>query len=104
MTMASLMSSWPTIGLREPVVSQPGRTSVEEVGLPWGVAFDELGAATASMGVAAGDHDGDGRTDLLVTNFFEEGVTLYRNAAPGRFEAVTARNSAQGPDTKQAWV
>ncbi len=74
-----------------------GGLRFEEVGLPWGVAFDESGAATASMGVAAGDHDGDGRTDLLVTNFFEEGVTLYRNAAPGRFEAVTARARLKVP-------
>jgi hypothetical protein len=43
------------------------------------------------MGVAAGDADGDGRIDLLVTNFYEEGSTLYRNAAPGRFEVTTAR-------------
>ena len=74
-----------------------GGLRFEEVGLPWGVAFDESGAATAGMGVAAGDYDGDGRTDLLVTNFFEEGVTLYRNAAPGRFEAVTARARLKVP-------
>jgi hypothetical protein len=74
-----------------------GGLKFEEVGLAWGVAFDESGAATAGMGVAAGDHDGDGRTDLLVTNFYEEGVTLYRNAAPGRFETVTARARLKVP-------
>jgi enediyne biosynthesis protein E4 len=74
-----------------------GGLRFEEVGLPWGVAFDESGTVTAGMGVAAGDHDGDGRTDLLVTNFFEEGVTLYRNAGPRRFEAITARARLKVP-------
>jgi hypothetical protein len=68
-----------------------GGLKFEEVGLTWGAAYNESGDATAGMGVAAGDYDGDGRTDLLVTNFFEEGVTLYRNAAAGRFEVATAR-------------
>jgi hypothetical protein len=68
-----------------------GRLEFEEVGLAWGVAFNESGLLRAGMGVAAGDYDGDGRADLLVTNFYEEGSTLYRNAAPGRFEVATAR-------------
>ena len=69
----------------------------EEVGLPWGLAYNESGEAMAGMGVAVGDHDADGRPDLLVTNFYEEGVTLYRNAAPGRFEVVTARAGLRLP-------
>src|SRR5262249_41274804 len=57
----------------------------------WGVALNESGLLRAGMGVAVGDSDGDGRVDLLVTNFYEEGSTLYRNVAPGRFEVTTAR-------------
>jgi hypothetical protein len=68
-----------------------GSLKFDEVGLDWGVAFNESGRLRAGMGVAAGDLDGDGRIDLLVTNFYEEGSTLYRNAAPRRFEVVTAR-------------
>jgi hypothetical protein len=68
-----------------------GGMKFEEVGLAWGVALNESGLLRAGMGVAAGDHDGDGRVDLLVTNYYEEGSTLYRNAAPGRFEVATAR-------------
>jgi hypothetical protein len=68
-----------------------GGLKFEEVGVAWGVAYNESGLLRAGMGVAAGDHDGDGRADLLVTNYYEEGSTLYRNAAPGRLEVVTAR-------------
>jgi hypothetical protein len=68
-----------------------GGLKFQEVGLTWGVALNESGLVRAGMGVAVGDYDGDGRVDLLVTNFYEEGNTLYRNSAPGRFEVATAR-------------
>ena len=48
------------------------------------------------MGVA-GDHDGDGRPDLLVTNFYEEGDTLYRNAGPGNFQVATTQARLAAP-------
>jgi hypothetical protein len=68
-----------------------GGLKFAEVGLAWGVALNESGLLRAGMGVAAGDADGDGRIDLLVTNFYEEGSTLYRNAAPGQFQVATSR-------------
>jgi hypothetical protein len=37
------------------------------------------GAAGASMGIAVGDYNGDGRLDLLVTEFLNEGAALFRN-------------------------
>ncbi|MFO0951932.1 MAG: VCBS repeat-containing protein [Isosphaeraceae bacterium] len=74
-----------------------GGLKFEEVGLEWGLAYNENGEAMAGMGVAAGDLDGDGRPDLVVTNFYEEGVTVYRNVAPGRFEIVTARARLRVP-------
>jgi len=42
-----------------------------------GVAFSGTGRAQACMGVAAGDANGDGTTDLFVTNYFEDNNTLY---------------------------
>lgn len=40
------------------------------------------------MGVAAGDLDGDGRHDLVITHFETEGFALYRQRANGSFEDV----------------
>jgi hypothetical protein len=67
-----------------------GGMRFEEVAVRYGVAYSESGQLRSGMGVAAGDYDGDGRIDLLVTNFYEEGDTLYRNVGPGDFQVTTA--------------
>ena len=62
----------------------------EEVALPAGVAGGAEGGYRAGMGVACGDLDGDGRSDLLVTNFYGEGTTLYHNLGNGLFADQSA--------------
>ena len=74
-----------------------GSMKFEEVGLAWGLAYNESGEPTAAMGVAVGDADDDGRIDILVTNFYEEGATLYRNLGNGRFEVATSRARLKSP-------
>lgn len=74
-----------------------GVMKFEESGLAWGLAFNESGDPTAAMGVAVGDADNDGNLDLLVTNFYEEGVTFFRNLGQGRFEAGTTRTRLKIP-------
>jgi hypothetical protein len=74
-----------------------GGLRFEEVATMWGLAYNESGSLRAGMGVAVGDYDADGRIDLLVTNFYEEGSTLYRNAAPGRFVVETSRARLLAP-------
>jgi len=62
-----------------------GNFRFEEVGLQAGVAGNAEGGYQAGMGVACGDLDGDGRADLIVTNFYGEGATLYQNLGQGLF-------------------
>jgi hypothetical protein len=75
-----------------------GNGTFREVGMWTGAAFDAGGAAQASMGLAAGDVDGDGATDLFVTNFSEDFSTLYRGDGRGFFEDVSDA-SGVGPAT-----
>ena len=55
-----------------------------------GVAYNGDGELEASMGVDAGDCDGDGDLDLYVTNFYGETNTLYLNSGGGTFIDATA--------------
>jgi len=65
----------------------------EEIALQSGVAGSAEGGYQAGMGVACGDLDGDGRPDLMVTNFYGEGTTLYQNLGEGLF---ADRSAASG--------
>ena len=67
-------------------------TFVEE-GLPAGAALSGDGRPQAGMGVDAGDYNGDGLPDLVVTNFSHDYNTLYENGPAGVF---TDRSYATG--------
>jgi enediyne biosynthesis protein E4 len=54
-----------------------------------GTSTNRHGAREAGMGVVAGDVDGDGLLDLLVTNYYSETNTLYRNQGNMLFADVT---------------
>ena len=62
-----------------------GRGSFADVALTAGVAYNESGRPEGTMGVDAADVDGDGRIDMVMTNFQWESNTLYRNVGGGRF-------------------
>ncbi len=50
-----------------------------------GVAFSEAGKARAGMGADAIDFDGSGRPGLVIGNFTNESIALYRNDGSGLF-------------------
>jgi hypothetical protein len=73
-----------------------GDGTFKEVGLWSGCAMDSNGAAQAGMGVAAGDVDGDGILDIVVSNFSEDYTTFYRGLGDAFFEDAST-NSRIGP-------
>jgi hypothetical protein len=70
----------------------------EEVALRAGVAVASDGRARAGMGTDAGDYDGDGHLDLVVTNLDFEMHSLYRGLGRQLFAYATPE-SGIGPAT-----
>jgi len=77
-----------------------GRGRFRDVSAEWGVARRRRWSLSALFG----DADGDGRTDLLVTNDFGF-KNLYRNSGGRRFEDVTAKAGVEdrGYGMSGAW-
>ena len=63
----------------------------EDVGLLDGVALSGDGMEQGSMGVDWGDYLHEGRLSMIVTNFVEQGSTLYRNLGKDSFADVSVR-------------
>ncbi len=59
-----------------------------EIGTEAGVAFNEHGFEQGGMGVAVGDWNGDGKLDLVKTNFAGDHPNVYRGLGRGVFEDV----------------
>jgi hypothetical protein len=75
-----------------------GKGVFKEVGLPAGVAVASDGRVRAGMGTDFGDYDGDGKLDLVVTNFESETHSLFRNLGGGLFADATVETGL-GPAT-----
>jgi len=56
-----------------------------DVALAAGIAYSESGKARAGMGTDAADYDNSGHQGLVVGNFTNEGMSLYRNDGSGLF-------------------
>ncbi|MEO8658064.1 MAG: CRTAC1 family protein [Bryobacteraceae bacterium] len=63
-----------------------------EVALRAGVAFSEDGKARAGMGVDAADYDNSGIPSLVVTNFHNEMLGLYKGTKAGTFTDLATRS------------
>jgi len=61
----------------------------EDVSYLSGFALTNEGLAQASMGIAVGDYNRDGRLDFFVTTFSDDYKTLYRNDGAFNFSDVT---------------
>ena len=71
----------------------------EDAALFLGAALNGQGRAEASMGVALGDADGDGRLDLFMTHLRSQSNTLYRSEG-GAFTDATAAAGLGPPSLK----
>jgi len=63
----------------------------EDVSYISGFALNDEGREQASMGIAVGDYNRDGKVDFYTTNFSDDYNTLYRNDGDGNFSDVSAR-------------
>jgi hypothetical protein len=81
-----------------------GDGTFTEKGLVAGVAVSGDGREQAGMGVDAGDFNGDGLQDLIVTNFSHDYNTLYENHAGGFFtDASYSAAIAAGSGRYMGW-
>ncbi len=62
----------------------------DEVGATAGLALDGEGRPLAGMGVALGDVDGDGRSDLLVGNLFGRSTVAFQALGRGLFRDASS--------------
>ncbi|HSL82317.1 MAG TPA: CRTAC1 family protein, partial [Thermoanaerobaculia bacterium] len=56
-----------------------GDGTFEEIGVSSGMAFSETGVARGGMGIDAADYDRSGRPSIVIGNFANEMVAIYRN-------------------------
>jgi hypothetical protein len=66
-----------------------GDGTFEEVGVTAGIAYNGEGLEQSNMGLALGDIDNDGWTDVFITEFAEDNFTLFHNDGKGIFSDIS---------------
>jgi len=74
-----------------------GEMKFEERAAFAGLALDRRGRAQASMGIAAGDPNGDGLLDLFVTNFYAESNAFYLHQPGHLFDDASGAAGLRNP-------
>ena len=69
----------------------------DDVGLLAGIALSGDGLQQGSMGVDWGDYLHEGRLSMVVTNFIEQGSTLYHNLGKDDFADISVRARLMKP-------
>ncbi len=88
-------------GLRSTLYENDGKGRFTDVTETAGLAYSAR-QGIAATGVAAGDVDGDGFPDLLITDSFGP-ARLFQNRGDGSFEEITERSGINAPrDTRSA--
>lgn len=77
-----------------------GKGNFSEEGLLIGVAYDARGGINGSMGTDAADIDGDGLLDIVVTNYMDQLIELFRNSKPAGFFDDISSKMKIGKDVK----
>jgi len=98
------LDGWPDVFIAND--TQPNKLyrnnrngTFSETGVAAGVAFSEDGVARAGMGADAADYDNSGLPSLVVTNFSQQMLGLYRNEGHGFF-IDEAPHSALGKSSR----
>jgi hypothetical protein len=71
-----------------------GAMRFREIGLEAGVARDGQGEPMSGMGVSLGDLDGDGRSDLVVSNFLRRGTIAFQSRPEPEPGSILFRDSS----------
>jgi enediyne biosynthesis protein E4 len=83
-------NGWPDIAVANDTVrnflfENQGDGTFREIGEVSGIAYSESGAARGGMGIDAGDIDRDGLVDIVIGNFSQEMVAVFRGMEAGYF-------------------
>ena len=68
-----------------------GDGTFEDASYYSGLALNQSGRETASMGLAVGDYMNDGMVDVYTTTFSDDYKTLFQNKKSGNFSEITSR-------------
>ncbi len=92
---------WPDLAIANDLAPDQlyinnGDTTFTEQGIKSGMAFDVRGIATAGMGIDAGYIDGSGETTIVIGNFSNQMVGVFKHMSDGRFMDASASSGIGG--------